>query len=112
MNIFKKIFDAIKNFITRPGMVKFLKDNLDEGIDRVQVLIAAKGGLAAVNLHDIDGEIFAALKAFTSTDKDNWVVGLKVFVVEALKAGAAQEESAAADTKPLDEPPLKASLEL
>ena len=53
----------LKNFITRPGMVKFLKANLDQGIIRVQELVAAKGGLANVNLHDIDGEIFAALKA-------------------------------------------------
>jgi len=99
-NIFKKLFDAIKDFLTRPGMTKFLRKNLDEGIKRVQDLIEAKGGLAAVNLHDIDGEIFAALKAFTNQDKDNWVAGLKVFAIEAIKASAASEEKAP-DTQPL-----------
>jgi hypothetical protein len=93
-NIFKHIFNAIKNFLTRPGMTNFLKKNLEEGIDRVQKLIEAKGGLAAVNLHDIDGEIFSVLKAFTNQDKDNWVAGLKVFAIEAIKASAASEEKA------------------
>lgn len=91
MNVFKKIFDVIKNFIMRPGMLKFLKANLDDATKRVQVLIAEKGGLANINLHDLDGEIFAMLKAATNADKDNWIVALKAFAVEAIKASAEKD---------------------
>lgn len=98
MNFFQKIWDSIKHFVTRPGMTDFLKKNLDAGIARVEALIQSKGGLEAISFHNLDQEIFDDLKAFTGTNKDNWVVALKAFVVEAIKAS---KEGEASTTTPL-----------
>ena len=87
-NIFEKLFDVIKHFLTRPGMQDFLKKNIHDAIDRAEELIASKGGLGAIDLRDLDGELFTLLKAATGTDKDNWVVALKAFAIEAIKAAA------------------------
>ena len=89
-NFFNKVFEAIKHLLTRPGMKTFLKEHLEQAIVTVEKLIEAKGGLGAVTFHDLRDDIFAALKAMTGTDKDNWVAGLAFFAVEAIRASQKQ----------------------
>lgn len=83
MNIFQRIFDAIKHLVQRPGLKTFLVKYQDQAL----VLIA---DLAAI--HDNKGfrlwqdEAFAKLKADTGEIHDNWIAILIHLAYESYKA--------------------------
>lgn len=100
MNIFQRIFDAIKHLIQRPGLKRFLARYEEQAFTLIT-------GLAQVNSNAAFGvwkdQAFTALKGVTQEVHDNWIAILIHLAYESYKAQ--QDESPSALPAPAPPPP-------
>ncbi len=88
MNIFQKILDAIKRFVSRPGLKTFLATYENQAFGLIEKLVGVHNG---AGLHEWEAEAFAILKADTKEIHDNWIGILIRLAYETFKA---QQEKA------------------
>lgn len=103
MNIFQRIFDAIKHLIQRPGLKQFLAKYEETALVLI-VQLATVNNNAAFN--EWKDQAFTELKAATKEVHDNWIAILIHLAYESFKA---QQEKVA--NTPLPPPPPKVPAE-
>lgn len=83
MNIFQKIFEAIKHLISRPGMKTFLAKYEKQALELIAELAAVNNN-ASFNVWK--DQAFAKLKEDTGEIHDNWIAILIHLAYESFKA--------------------------
>ena len=87
MNIFQKIFDAIKHLVQRPGLKTFLAKYEEQALTLI-VKLATVNSNAGFN--EWKDQAFAQLKADTGELHDNWIAILIHLAYESYKAQQGQ----------------------
>jgi hypothetical protein len=87
MNIFQKIFEAIKYLISRPGMKTFLARYEQKALELIADLAQVNNNASFSEWKD---QAFAALKAETKDIHDNWIAILIHLAYESYKAQQAK----------------------
>lgn len=88
MNIFQKIFDAIKHLVTRPGLKTFLSKYETQALGLIAELATVNNNASFSAWKD---QAFAQLKADTGELHDNWIAILIHLAYEAYKAQTEQD---------------------
>lgn len=83
MNIFQKILEAIKNFLSRPGLKTFLAKYDKIAIDHVAKLAKLNSNLS---FHEWKDQAFEFIKQESNQAKDNWIAILIHLAYEQFKA--------------------------
>jgi hypothetical protein len=87
MNIFQKIFEAIKGFISRPGFKTFIAKYDKQALDLIAQLASVNNNAAFGTWKD---QAFAQLKADTGEIHDNWISILIHLAYETYKTQTAK----------------------
>jgi hypothetical protein len=87
VNIFQKIFEAIKHLVQRPGMKTFVAKYEQQALDLITNLAAVNNNTGFNAWKD---QAFAKLKEDTGELHDNWIAILIHLAYESFKA---QQES-------------------